>query len=570
MKKTITVNLNGRVFTIDEDAYRLLDNYLNNLRIYFRKEEGASEIIADFEARIEELLSEKTRLGYEVITIEQIEEVIARVGKPADFADSEDTDEEKQPCFTEPASVKKKFFRNVDDKMFGGVCSGVSAYFGWNVLPVRIVFIILLFATSLWIVPFYLIAWIVFPGANTAEQKLQMRGKPITVENIGKTVAAEAGPVAPAEHKGCLSGFIDLCVGLMKVVMIGLGCLIGLPLIIVIFALVIALIAALFGVGGGLLGFFPAFVIADHPVLATIAFLLVVGIPVVALIYAIISHFAKLKPVNKSVKWTFLIIWILALVSLLFSGFRFEQNNFFNNFRKSGNTNWSWNWSKMSDSTVVRGNGVLSERTFVLNGPVTNVEMGDDLYASLQIEQTADDSASIVINGDENLIDQVKYDLQDGRLVLSAYNPLRSENNLIVKLRTKNLKGVSSTVLGNIQMNGAFRGDEMEITVNGPTRFHADSLYVKSLRVHSEGIASIDLSGKVNTASFDLNGAGKINALDLVSDTVHAQLEGIGSIQCNPVDYIDGHLQGIGKITYKDEPKVRNLSSEGIGKIGKE
>ena len=103
MKKTITVNLNGRVFSIDEDAYRLLENYLNNLRIYFRKEEGASEIVADFEARIEELFSEKMRS--EVITIEQVEEVIARVGKPDDFAEKE---EDKQSAFSEPKESKKK------------------------------------------------------------------------------------------------------------------------------------------------------------------------------------------------------------------------------------------------------------------------------------------------------------------------------------------------------------------------------------------------------------------------------------------------------------------------------
>lgn len=76
MKKTLTVNLGGTVFHIDEDAYQLLDKYLSNLRIHFRKEEGSDEIMDDFEMRISELLNERVRLGYEVITIEQVEEVI--------------------------------------------------------------------------------------------------------------------------------------------------------------------------------------------------------------------------------------------------------------------------------------------------------------------------------------------------------------------------------------------------------------------------------------------------------------------------------------------------------------
>ena len=75
MKKTLTVNLGGTVFHIDEDAYQLLDKYLSNLRIHFRKEEGSDEIMDDFEMRISELLNERVRLGYEVITIEQVENI---------------------------------------------------------------------------------------------------------------------------------------------------------------------------------------------------------------------------------------------------------------------------------------------------------------------------------------------------------------------------------------------------------------------------------------------------------------------------------------------------------------
>ncbi|MCL1934165.1 MAG: DUF2807 domain-containing protein [Candidatus Azobacteroides sp.] len=560
MKKTITVNLNGRVFTMDEDAYRLLDNYLNNLRIYFRKEEGGPEIIADFEARIEELFSEKTRLGYQVITIEHVEEVIARVGKPDDFADREDAEEEKQPLFTEPKEVGKKLYRNTDDKMFGGVCSGIAAYFGWDILVVRIISIVLIFATSFWIVPFYILAWILLPGAYTAEQKLQMRGKPITLENIGKTVAAEKGPTADSKSKGCLAGFIDLCVGLMKVFLIGLGCLVGLPLLFAFVIVIIVLFAVLFGVGGGMLGALPSFLIVDRPILATVTFLLIVGIPVVALIYALIAHFAKLNPLSRSVKWTFLIIWLLALVLILFSGFRIDKNNWFNN----------WNWSQVSDNHAILGNGILSEKTYVLDEPVTSVEIGKNLYANLQIEQISSDTSSIVISGDDNLIDLVMYDIQDGRLNLSSSDPLRSENNLIIKLQTNKLKEIRSNIAGNIQVDRTFTGDVLEVKMNGPGSFRADSLYVHSLNVRSEGIGSVNVSGKANQAHFDLAGAGKIDALELLSDTVYATVEGVGSIECNPTDYLEGRLNGVGKITYKEEPRVKNINSIGIGKIGKE
>ena len=99
MKKTLTVNLGGTVFNIDEDAYQLLDKYLTNLRIHFQKEEGSEEIMNDFEMRISELFSERIRLGYEVITIEHVEEVIKRMGKPEDIFEGEEGKEEKQ-CVT--------------------------------------------------------------------------------------------------------------------------------------------------------------------------------------------------------------------------------------------------------------------------------------------------------------------------------------------------------------------------------------------------------------------------------------------------------------------------------------
>ena len=94
MKKTLTINLGGSVFNIDEDAYQLLDKYLNNLRIHFRKEEGSDEIMNDFELRISELFSERMRLGYQVISIEQVEEVIARMGKPEELFDDDKQEEE--------------------------------------------------------------------------------------------------------------------------------------------------------------------------------------------------------------------------------------------------------------------------------------------------------------------------------------------------------------------------------------------------------------------------------------------------------------------------------------------
>jgi len=140
MKKTLTVNLGGTVFHIDEDAYHLLDKYLANLKMHFRKEVGADEIVKDMELRISELLTEKVNAGFQVISIDYVEEVIKRMGKPEELSGEDIKDEEKTSNETrqEPYSSKesdqahRRFYRNPDDKILGGVASGLAAYMGWD------------------------------------------------------------------------------------------------------------------------------------------------------------------------------------------------------------------------------------------------------------------------------------------------------------------------------------------------------------------------------------------------------------------------------------------------------
>lgn len=130
MKKTLTVNLGGTVYHIDEDAYHLLDNYLSNLRIHFRREEGAEEIVHDMELRISELFADRLNEGKQVITIEDVEEIIVRMGKPEELSGEESGDTsgtEKQK-----RTAPRRLFRDPDNKVLGGVASGLAAYMGWD------------------------------------------------------------------------------------------------------------------------------------------------------------------------------------------------------------------------------------------------------------------------------------------------------------------------------------------------------------------------------------------------------------------------------------------------------
>lgn len=196
MKKTLTVNLGGTVYHIDDDAYRLLDNYLSNLKHYFRKQESAEEIVNDIEMRIAELFAEKVAAGKQVITVQDVEEVIARVGKPEDFGITEDDAESNKrteqsssasQTYTRTAGPRR-LFRDPDSKLLGGVAAGLAAYLGWDITLVRILMIVLVFVPYCPMIILYIVGWIVIPEAYTAAEKLSMRGEAVTIENIGKTV----------------------------------------------------------------------------------------------------------------------------------------------------------------------------------------------------------------------------------------------------------------------------------------------------------------------------------------------------------------------------------------------
>ena len=79
MKKNITINLCGRLYQIDEDAYELLSQYLDALRNYFKKQDGGEEIANDIEERVAELFDNLKVQGIEAITIEHVQDIIQRI-----------------------------------------------------------------------------------------------------------------------------------------------------------------------------------------------------------------------------------------------------------------------------------------------------------------------------------------------------------------------------------------------------------------------------------------------------------------------------------------------------------
>ncbi len=305
MKKTISINISGILFHIEEDGYDSLRKYLDAINIHFSSYSDNQEIISDIENRIAEIFLSNLKNNKQVITAENVEKLIEKMGTIADFVavedgkpesnidlDSEEKEEDPYkyvtPPNSEPGGYKKlvrlenkkilggvcagfakyfaidplwtrliailllfsgnfklnfgsfdifpfnnfnlnlsfgifaaiayivlwvilpvsydltedknikKLYRNPDDKVLGGVSSGLSAYFNFEVLYIRLAFVLLIVAGGSGIL-IYLILWIITPVASSITERIRMKGGEITLDNIDSTIKENLnpGPIIP-------------------------------------------------------------------------------------------------------------------------------------------------------------------------------------------------------------------------------------------------------------------------------------------------------------------------------------------------------------------------------------
>ena len=180
MKKTLHINLAGHVFSIEEDAFERLDAYLKSVEARLGEGDEAKETLEDINLRMAELFRGVHRDASSPVTLTDVEEVIGTLGAPQDYEVPGDEEEdagrreEEKPAGA-PAGPRKQLFRDPDDRVLGGVCSGLGHYFNTGPALFRLLFIIatLFYGSSLLI---YIILWIAIPKAITVQQRIMMMG----------------------------------------------------------------------------------------------------------------------------------------------------------------------------------------------------------------------------------------------------------------------------------------------------------------------------------------------------------------------------------------------------------
>jgi len=346
MNKTVSINLAGIFFHIDEDAYEKLQNYFEAIKTSLQNTEGASEIITDIEARVAELFSERIKTSQQVISNREVNEIISIMGQPEDYKIDKDPVEDA-PKKNNFNNNKRRLFRDPDNSYVGGVSAGFGHYFGIDPLIIRLLWVVLIFGAGTGLV-LYLILWILIPAANTTAEKLSMMGKPVNISNIEKKIKEEFGSVKESLERvknsvnnGRLNDLGTNIQSKSRIFFEALG-----DIILLLFNVFIKFIGLIFVISSiiGLIGFFislltvgvtgifhfPGLDFADLVNssglalwLVSVLVLLITGTPIVFMLFLGLSMLSKrVSFFNKYTKFSLLGIWLIALITLIIFGMK--------------------------------------------------------------------------------------------------------------------------------------------------------------------------------------------------------------------------------------------------------
>ena len=456
MKKAIKINLSGIIFHIDDDAYEKLKSYLDTISRHFSNKQESEEIIKDIEARIAELFQERITAEKQVITVTIVNEVIDIMGNPEDIADTgEGSDEQKS--FHESYSTSKRLYRDPENSVIGGVCGGLAAYFGVDPVIFRLLFVIFLFAGGASILV-YVILWIVLPKAETAAQKLEMRGEKVNVSNLEKKIREEYDQVKDnvkenvsraknsETYKKAQSGASDFFEVLGRIILVFIKVIliiIGASLVIAGIGILVGLITLPF-VG---IHMFPFesynFSLGDllipftDPVsvtLLTIAITLLILIPVAAMLYGLIKVIFNLKTNNRGLGIGALVLWLVCLFSII-GIIAFESSN----YSDAGREFLSQKLSVDSDTLFVKMNesqeDYLQDESIIdLDDRWFLLEDAEAFYGSIELDIKKAEGESFALeiekeskgrtwdNAEENASNiDYKFRIMENTLILDPY-----------------------------------------------------------------------------------------------------------------------------------------------------
>ena len=547
MKTSININLFGTLYAIDEDAHQLLRQYLDNMKSYFSKQVGGDEITDDIEHRVAELFWELKQAGNESITIEQVRNIIQEIGNPEEMGGPQ-TDDQPQPADSESQSnndsqnsgpkaddttrdnatnaqewKSKRYYRDPQDKLVGGVLSGTAHYFGnsdptiWRLLFVALAF----FGLAIPIIPIYLLVWLCAPEAKTAEERLRMKGMEVNPENIKSQVLGyeDAPANSQQNNNGCLGSFTGLMAICFKILLV----LLAIPFLFIIavvlfvlFTVLFSLVASLFGLATGLTAGGTSLMIGSFigPEKWTILALVLAALAFIALvIYTVYRFFHRDRTATSGL--TYIILIGLMLLSALVGWTCVNRLS-----QKWHDVDWGSvingvDWDMDDDDWENRGSAVYCDSIYSIPACCSvRVKAADFLLKHMVIEE------------------------EDGKLLVTQDDQLGHKHNLgnlnlRVYVTAPYITDLWMRGIGKVEFEGQIEQEQpIRVELEGIGKVDIENVTCPKLEVVNQGAGKVDIEAYVDSLIVSNKGIGKVD-IEGRAYNYQRNNEGIGAIDDN-------------------------------------
>lgn len=564
MKKTLTINLNGVIFTIDEDAYEALQQYLLEIEKHFPTQEDR-EILSDIETRIAELFSEILRSSRsQVISIENVETVITTLGHPEQFDEAEEPTDENRSSKNESSSSKdngksdrqsrkqfRKFYRDIDNQLIGGVGSGLAAYLGMDVTLVRIIMLLLMFVSSGWIIPAYLIIWIIAPGANSTAQKLEMNGIEPSIENIKRYIESDEFKSSATRIGNRLAQIFMWC---FKALAIFVGICISAGGLFFVTTILIAVISVLAGSGNILFKEVLPFLNDATPALIiwAISTIMIILIPILSIIITTIKLIRRdgnpLKPHDSAMGWAWFAVWIIAVITCIVTLSEGKKI-----YHTINHDNISQTYSSIYNVTEER---LVGERFNTLK-----------VSSGLKVRLQPDTVSFVEITGTENGLRSTVASISGKTLSLHVKKSGNGIELPFITVHHTDLTSIKATSAANISnnRNTCLRTENLDLDASSAARINL-TIECKNVDIKTSSAAKIETDGFANRVTANSSSASKIDIEHLHADYARISASSASNVELR-ADTLNIKATSGATIEYYGNPVIESIDSNSGGNI---
>lgn len=563
MKRTIDVNLNNVVFHMDDDAYELLKNYLNEIEGYLSADER-KDVMFDIEARVAELFNDKiNKRGKDVINTQDVEEVIEVLGKPNQYADEPETgsNQSTQSGHSHHRKTGRKFYRDPQTAILGGVAAGTAAYLDWSVVWVRLIFILLFLLSSGTMTIVYIIMWIIAPAAYSVSQRLEMQGESVTADRIKEEFQNVKNYVDSDKFREGASN-VGNRVGnvvrpVFKILMIIIASFLGFIGLIVVEVLLVALMVTVV-VPGLTLSMLPGIMATDlvgfpveNSILMVISILLMVGAPIVMIIYWAANALNNRKNSSKTFIWVVLILWLAGIFM------------FANIGTKTLNGLGDLTHLKIDDIHLDLSEDSAEYVDKII--PVTEF-YGIEAQGAFDLELTQSNVQSIQVNAPANIMDKIHITVEDNILKLHT-DKIYTKKKIKVYVVNPSFLKINAEGACKLKASNPIVSDKLELDLFGASKVDFDSISVDLVDVELYGAGAAKLKGVARRMNAKVEGVSKFDAEDLKLKVADISVNGASDVDLNVTDSIWIEANGASKVECKPRPKFVKQEVFGASKI---